>query len=117
MTLQLAWAVQEELENLLDDSGHLRTLAFLYASKGRNSKALDIWKLLARNYSSGLWKDPTATVQNSLDNSTDIISCQRSAAVEASKLLEESSNQELVLQHLRWVRTFPLGRSQYFYVS
>lgn len=114
MTLQLAWAVQEELENLLDDSGHLRTLAFLYASKGRNSKALAIWKLLARNYSSGLWKDPKATVHNNLDSSTNIISCQRSAALEASKLLEESSDQELVLQHLRWVCTLSLSKNKYF---
>ncbi|CAL5322756.1 unnamed protein product [Camellia sinensis] len=58
MTIQLQWAVQEELETLLNDSGNLRTLAFLYASKGMSTKALAIWHILSRNYSSGHWKDP-----------------------------------------------------------
>ena len=104
MTLQLAWAVQEELETLLDDSGHLRTLAFLYASKGMCSKALDIWRTLAKYYSTGLWKDPAPSVDyESLDMSTDLISGEKSAAREASKLLQGSSDQELVLAHLGWV--------------
>jgi vacuolar protein sorting-associated protein 3 len=51
------WLLQDELESLLDDSGHLRTLAFLYGSKGMCSKALAIWRILARNYGAGLWKD------------------------------------------------------------
>ena len=72
MTVQLAWAVQEELENLLDESGHLRTLAFLYASREMSSKALAIWRVLARNYSSGLWKDP-AFENGPDDTSTNII--------------------------------------------
>ncbi|KAM1244898.1 hypothetical protein ACFX2I_036164 [Malus domestica] len=92
----------EELETLLDDSGHLRTLAFLYASKGISSKALGIWRLLARNYSSGLWKDPMLE-SGSQDGGTSIISGKETAAAEASKLLEESSDPALVLQHLRWV--------------
>ncbi|KAJ0082304.1 hypothetical protein Patl1_11773 [Pistacia atlantica] len=102
MTVELAWAVQEELESLLDESGHLRTLAFLYASKGVNSKALAIWRILARNYSSGLWKDPA--VENDLHNgSTDVISGREIAATEATKILEESSDEDLILQHLGWI--------------
>ncbi|MQL95338.1 hypothetical protein Taro_028003 [Colocasia esculenta] len=79
----------EELEALLEESGHSRTLAFLYASKGMSSKALTIWRRLARNYSTGLWIDHAAS--------------QRAAALEATKLLEESSDQDLVLQHLSWI--------------
>ncbi|KAB2637103.1 transforming growth factor-beta receptor-associated protein 1 [Pyrus ussuriensis x Pyrus communis] len=94
--------VVEELETLLDDSGHLRTLAFLYASKGISSKALAIWHILARNYSSGLWKDPMLE-SGSQDGGTGIISGKETAAAEASKLLEESSDPALVLQHLGWV--------------
>ncbi|XP_050146674.1 vacuolar sorting protein 3-like isoform X3 [Malus sylvestris] len=94
--------VVEELETLLDDSGHLRTLAFLYASKGISSKALGIWHILARNYSSGLWKDPMLE-NGSQDGGTSIISGKETAAAEASKLLEESSDPALVLQHLGWV--------------
>ncbi|ERN20206.1 transforming growth factor-beta receptor-associated protein 1 homolog [Amborella trichopoda] len=94
--------VVEELETLLEDSGHLRTLAYLYASKGMCSKALDIWRILARNYSAGLLKDPPAglDVQYSFMKS---LSGQWAAATEASHLLEESSDQKLVLQHLEWI--------------
>ncbi|KAF3437824.1 hypothetical protein FNV43_RR20580 [Rhamnella rubrinervis] len=94
--------VIEELETLLDESGHLRTLAFLYASKGMSSKALAIWRILARNYSSGLWKDP-AFENGTDDTSTNIICGKEIAATEASKILEESSDPELVLQHLGWI--------------
>ncbi|KAK9145975.1 hypothetical protein Sjap_005878 [Stephania japonica] len=92
--------VVEELETLLDGSGHLRTLAFLYASKGMSSKALAIWRILPRNYSVGLWKDPAINDDDSLKN---FISSQKVAATEASKLLEDSSDQDLVLQHLGWI--------------
>lgn len=102
MTVELAWTVQEELETLLDETGHLRTLAFLYASKGMSSKALAIWRILARNYSSGLWKDPNME-NGSQDSNNNIISGKEIAATEASKILEESSDQELILQHLGWV--------------
>ncbi|XP_030969005.1 vacuolar sorting protein 3-like isoform X3 [Quercus lobata] len=94
--------IVEELETLLDDSGHLRMLAFLYASKGISSKALAIWRVLARNYSTGLWKDPT--LENDIqDTSNNGISSKEIVAIEASKILEESSDQDLVLQHLGWV--------------
>ncbi|KAH8522237.1 hypothetical protein Peur_040773 [Populus x canadensis] len=92
----------EELETLLDESGHLRTLAFLYASKGMSSKALAIWRILARNYSSGLWKDP-AMEHELPDGNTNIISGREIAAIEASKILAELSDQDLVLQHLGWI--------------
>lgn len=113
MTVELAWAVQEELEALLDDSGHLRTLAFLYASKGMSSKALGIWRILARNYSSRLWKDPILE-SGSQEGGTDIISGKETAAAEASKLLEESSDPDLVLQHLGWVCVNYLQSCFYF---
>lgn len=102
MTVQLAWMVQEELETLLDESGHLRTLAFLYASKGMNSKALAIWRILARNYSSGLWKDP-ALESELLDTNAIVLSGKEVVAAEATKILEGSSDQDFVLQHLGWV--------------
>lgn len=104
MTLLLLLPLQEELETLLDDSKHLRTLAFLYASKGMCSKALTIWRMLAKNYSTGLWKNPASSDEcDSLNSCTDLSSGQQSAANEASKLLQESSDQDLVLEHLEWV--------------
>nr|GLL30044.1 transforming growth factor-beta receptor-associated protein 1 [Ipomoea trifida] len=92
--------VVEELESLLNESGHLRTLAFLYASKGLSSKALAIWRILARNSSN--MKEP-AVVNDLQDNSKSVDSDQETAVVEASKILEESSDQDLVLQHLGWI--------------
>ncbi|KAF9686004.1 hypothetical protein SADUNF_Sadunf03G0113400 [Salix dunnii] len=94
--------IVEELETLLDESGHLRTLAFLYASKGMSSKALTIWRILAKNYSSGLWKDP-ALEHELPDGNTNVISGTEVAATEASKILEELCDQDLVLQHLGWI--------------
>lgn len=90
------------MESLLDESGHSRTLAFLYASRGMNAKALAIWRVLARNYSSGLWKEP-ALENDSLDSATNIISGKEAAASEASKILEGCSDSDLVLRHLGWV--------------
>lgn len=105
MTLWNAFPFQEELEQMLEESGHLRTLAFLCASKGMSSKAVHIWRILARNYSSGLWKDP-ALENSTQDSGESLISGRSIAAAEASKILEESSDQELILQHLGWVRVF-----------
>lgn len=96
--------VVEELESLLDDSGHLRTLAFLYGSKGMCSKALAIWRILARNYSTGLWKDRVDLSEtDSLEMLVDKKSGEEIAAIEASKILQASSDQDLVLEHLGWV--------------
>ncbi|RWW84089.1 hypothetical protein BHE74_00007317 [Ensete ventricosum] len=98
------YCIVEELETLLDDSRHLRTLAFLYASKGMYSKALTIWRMLAKNYSTGLWKNPASSVAyDSPKSCTDLSSGQQNAANEASKLLQESSDQDLVMEHLEWV--------------
>lgn len=94
--------MQEELETLLNESGNLRTLAFLYASKGMSSKALAIWRILARNYSSGHWRDVTGQT-DSQQATTNLISGKDIAAIEASKILEKSSDQDLILQHLGWV--------------
>ncbi|KAF9610932.1 hypothetical protein IFM89_025742 [Coptis chinensis] len=94
--------VVEELETLLEDSVHLRTLAFLYASKQMSSKALAVWRILAKTYSSRIWEDPS--VQNVPQvTCADALPCQKTAAIEASKLLEVSTDQEIVLQHLGWV--------------
>ncbi|XP_020584474.1 uncharacterized protein LOC110027402 isoform X2 [Phalaenopsis equestris] len=96
--------VVEDLETLLDGSGHLRTLAFLYASKGMYSKALTIWCVMAKNYSTAFWENPTAHLDNPSDSSSDLLSSWRiAAAFEASKLLQESSDEALVLEHLGWI--------------
>ncbi|KAG9129405.1 hypothetical protein Leryth_018472 [Lithospermum erythrorhizon] len=88
------FCVVEELETLLNESGHLRTLAFLYASKGMNSKALSIWRLLARNPSSS----QKSVAANDLQDASINV-----AAIEASRILEESSDQDLVVQHMGWI--------------
>ncbi|KAL3341366.1 hypothetical protein AABB24_025760 [Solanum stoloniferum] len=94
--------VVEELESLLSESGHLRALAFLYASKGMSSKSLSIWRVLARNYSSSYLNDSHGA--NHLQDAINGISSDQEIAVmEASKILESSSDQELVLQHLGWI--------------
>ncbi|CAL5097502.1 unnamed protein product [Urochloa decumbens] len=93
--------VVDELESLLDDSGHLRTLAFLYGSKGMCSKALSIWRILARNYSAGLWKD--LSENGSSGTSVDKRSGEEIAAIEAANILKTSSDEDLVLEHLGWV--------------
>ncbi|CAD6273374.1 unnamed protein product [Miscanthus lutarioriparius] len=93
--------IVDELESLLDDSGHLRTLAFLYGSKGMCSKALSIWRLLARNYSTGLWKD--LSENGFCGTLVGKRSGEEIAAIEAAKILKELSNEDLVLEHLGWV--------------
>ncbi|XP_020160695.1 vacuolar sorting protein 3 [Aegilops tauschii subsp. strangulata] len=96
--------VVDELESLLDNSGHLRTLAFLYGSKGMCSQAVAIWRILARNYSTGLWKDrPNLPGTDSQETSADKKSGEEIAAIEASKILQATSDQDLVLEHLGWV--------------
>ncbi|KAI4370911.1 hypothetical protein MLD38_019206 [Melastoma candidum] len=92
--------VVEELENLLDDSGHLRTLAFLYANKGRSSKALTIWRVLARNYTSLLRETGS---RDDLQSRSDMLTGREVAATEASKILQTCSDQNLVLQHFGWI--------------
>lgn len=100
----IQWAVQEELEALLNDSGHLRTLAFLYAGKGMSAKAVCTWRVLARKYSSGSYNNEQSEETDLQDPSRRLILNREAAAIEASKILEESSDQDLILQHLGWVR-------------
>ncbi|VAH00359.1 unnamed protein product [Triticum turgidum subsp. durum] len=96
--------VVDELESLLDNSGHLRALAFLYGSKGMCSQAVAIWRILARNYSTGLWKDrPILPGTDSQETSSVKKSGEEIAAIEASKILQATSDQDLVLEHLGWV--------------
>lgn len=99
--------MQEELEALLNDSGHLRTLAFLYAGKGLSAKAVSTWRVLARKYSSGSYHSDQSEETDLQDPSRKFISNREAAAIEASKILEESSDQDLILQHLGWVRNHP----------
>ncbi|XP_074333376.1 vacuolar sorting protein 3 isoform X2 [Apium graveolens] len=94
--------VVEELETLLNDSGQLRTLAFLYASKGMSSKALAIWRILARNYSSEYQRESTE-INDPHDATGLVVSGKHAAAIEACSILEELSDQDLVLQHLGWL--------------
>ncbi|KAK4491524.1 hypothetical protein RD792_002275 [Penstemon davidsonii] len=101
--MKIQWAVQEELEALLNDSGHLRTLAFLYAGKGMSAKALAIWRILARNYSSSIYDKDQSVESDLQDPSRHFTSGRETAAIEGSKILEESSDQDLVLQHLGWI--------------
>ncbi|XP_073129655.1 vacuolar sorting protein 3 [Henckelia pumila] len=89
--------VVEELEPLLHESGHLRALAFLYAGKGMSDEALTIWRILARNYSTSYHKG-----QYEVTGSLKPLSPEM-AAIEASRILEESSDEDLVLQHLGWI--------------
>lgn len=67
------------------------------------SKALTIWRALAKKYSTGFWKDPATSINYGAKSSSDLLSGQRVAAAEASKLLQESSDQALVLEHLGWI--------------
>ncbi|KAL0417869.1 UNVERIFIED_CONTAM: Vacuolar sorting protein 3 [Sesamum radiatum] len=101
--MDIYWAVQEELEALLNDSGHLRTLALLYAGKGMSAKALSIWRILAMNYLSSSSHKDQFEETDLQDSSSKFSFGQETAAIEATKILEESSDQELVLQHLGWI--------------
>ncbi|KAL0460330.1 UNVERIFIED_CONTAM: Vacuolar sorting protein 3, partial [Sesamum latifolium] len=94
--------VVEELEALLNDSGHLRTLALLYAGKGMSAEALSIWRVLAMNYLSSSSHKDQFEETDLQDSSRKFSFGQETAAIEATKILEESSDQELVLQHLGW---------------
>lgn len=105
MTIIIAFSVQEELETLLEESGHLRTLAFLYANKGMSSNALAIWRVLARSYPSDVHQNSIETY-NLSDSYSMPVSSRLTAAIEASKILEESADVESILQHLGWVCDF-----------
>ncbi|CAN8312975.1 unnamed protein product [Cochlearia groenlandica] len=95
--------VVEELETILNESEHLRTLAFLYASKGMSAKALAIWRLFTKNYSSGLWQDSDDLVPYLHNDELIRLSGKVAAAAEAARILEEPCDSELTLQHLSWI--------------
>lgn len=92
---------------LLNNSGHLRTLAFLYGSKGMDSKSVAIWRHLARNYAASLRRETGDTLERGT-------SSERKAAEEASKILQLTSDQDLVLEHLSWVCFLALFKMSMF---
>jgi vacuolar protein sorting-associated protein 3 len=75
----------------------------LYGSKGMCSKALAIWCILARNYGAGLWK--SLSENGSHETLGDKKSGEGIAAIEVSKILKTSFDEELILEHLGWVCT------------
>eukprot|EP00250_Pteridium_aquilinum_P021146 c25040_g1_i1 orf=503-3787(-) len=92
----------EELEDLLQKSGKLRTLAFLYETKGMVEQALKVWQTLAE----GNAHTPMPARRIQEIKSTDQVetsSLRLAAAGEASRLLEASSDGVLVLTHLKWI--------------
>ncbi|XP_057829008.2 vacuolar sorting protein 3 isoform X2 [Cryptomeria japonica] len=94
--------VVEELEALLKESGHLRTLAFLYSSKGLQPQALEIWQVLVqRNLTMPL--EGSSFARKKGNESTGFTPDQLAAAAEAAHILEESSDHKLVLKHLAWI--------------
>ncbi|XP_051137207.1 vacuolar sorting protein 3 isoform X2 [Andrographis paniculata] len=95
--------VVEELEALLTESRHLRTLAFLYASKGMSAKALSIWRILAKNYLPSSYSKDQYEANDLQGISGAFTFGRETAALEASKILEGSSDQDLVLQHIGWI--------------
>jgi hypothetical protein len=67
-------------------------------------QAVAIWRILARNYSTGLWKKrPNLPGTDSHEALADKRSGEEIAAIEASKILQATSDQDLVLEHLGWV--------------
>ncbi|KAL2930455.1 Vacuolar sorting protein 3, partial [Bienertia sinuspersici] len=92
----------EELESLLEESGHARTLAFLYANKGMSSNALAIWRVLARNHPADVHQDTTESY-DLIDSYSKPVSTRQTPAIEASKILEESADVESILLHIGWI--------------
>ena len=91
------------MENLLKESGQLRVLAFLYETKGMLPLALQVWQTLSEGsiHIQGKGKLSGRRIQ---DNQVDPQIVQLTAAKEASRLLEISSDGDLVLTHLKWVK-------------
>ena len=102
MALWLEWKVHEKLEALLEESGHLWTLSLLYASKGLQQWALDIWRIIAQiNLKIPLQGSPVMRKRGK--ESTGMTHDQLATVVEKTRFLEESSDHKLVLEHLTWV--------------
>ncbi|KAI5072328.1 hypothetical protein GOP47_0012434 [Adiantum capillus-veneris] len=93
----------EELEDMLHQSGRLRTLGFLYESKGMVEKALQVWQTLADSSNTRI-SVPARRMQEIKNfNETENPGLQLAAAREASRLLEASQDGVLVLKHLKWI--------------
>lgn len=96
----------EEVENLLQESGKLRTLAFLYETKGMHALALQVWQTLAEGkvHVPMVETLPGRRIQEiALTDRVETSILQLAAAREASRLLEASSDGDLVLTHLKWI--------------
>ena len=92
---------------MLKESGQLRVLAFLYETKGMIALALQVWQALAEGSIPMQGKRVLSgrRIQDDKSlNQVDLQILQLTAAKEASRLLETSSDGDLVLAHLKWVR-------------
>lgn len=61
-----------------------------------SSKALSIWRILERKYSSVFWKDQTQINETSMEGVNNI-SGKETATTEASRILEELCDKDLIL--------------------
>ncbi|KAH7299277.1 hypothetical protein KP509_24G003400 [Ceratopteris richardii] len=95
--------VVEELEDMLRQSGRLSTLAFLYETKGMLEKALQVWKFMAGNMDADIPSSARRIHKIRNSDQDEKLDFQLSAAKEASRLLEASSDEVLVLTHIKWV--------------
>lgn len=88
------------MESSLRDAGQLHALALLYESKSLWSRALQVWQTLA--YTPGLPARPREGGMRK-QQVRRASSEQAVAVTEAVRLLEQSSDTDLVLQHISWV--------------
>lgn len=103
--MHLSLVVQEEVEDLLQKSGKLRTLGFLYETKGMVEQALQVWQTLADcNDCMPVHARRLQEIKSTGQIQTPIL--QLASAGEAARLLEGSSDGSLVLTHLKWVIIF-----------
>lgn len=92
----------EEVEDLLQKSGKLRTLGFLYETKGMVEQALQVWQTLADcNDCMPVHARRLQEIKSTGQIQTPIL--QLASAGEAARLLEGSSDGSLVLTHLKWI--------------
>ncbi|MCO5566316.1 hypothetical protein L7F22_019993 [Adiantum nelumboides] len=93
----------EELADMICQSGRLRTLGFLYESKGMVEKALEVWQTLAGSCDTRTSMPARRMQEIENSNQMEKQGLQIAAAREASRLLEASSDGVLVLTHLKWI--------------
>ncbi|CAM6087801.1 unnamed protein product [Calypogeia fissa] len=92
--------VLEEVESFLKGAGQLHALALLYESKGLWSLALQVWKTLAHTPDSPARYPNGGMRKHQVRRSS---SEQAVAVTEAVRILEQSSDTDLVLQHISWI--------------